>query len=323
MKQKLWLILLALAVIGAVPLTAQQSFISQGLGVSNGYWKTRYLFTNEVDHFMDPNDHGKVEFGKYFAEIQAAALGATQFAGGGAFRFAGLYLGVFADVNMGDGDFGFVDNNALSLMLGTSSIGAFKTFFIRDGGDTLGLDWGININNLRPEFMMAYDFDGFFWVGAALGIDLKEELSADFQYEIHLGDNGGFFHEHYLSAYFRHLSAINDALSAGWGLGAELHLSAIEGDVGAYQFYPGAVLGFEYKMGEVFSINGSALLTIPVTYSGITVEGFNILPKLGAAFTPYQNFRIELNCNAPGFAPAHSLTGLQPSMIEFLATLKK
>ncbi|MDR1389143.1 MAG: hypothetical protein LBJ31_04125 [Treponema sp.] len=344
MKQKICLPLLAVVLLtGAAPLFAQQSLISGGgstmssyLGTANQFWKLRLLFTDDTDAFMDPNDYRSLGLQDFFAEAQAAtAVGGSQIAGGFAKDFGVVYTSLFFE---GAGnDFVFGDDNALSIMIGTASVGAFKPFFRKTTADTLfGLVWGTNISSggklFKPEVLVSYrdqkadDYDGLLDAGAALGVDFipeDGEASLDVQYELKFGipANSGFFHDHFATLVYRRLYDVTGDFSAGWGAGfAAWFTKGKNSPDEKWGFNPLADLGFTYRMGEVFGINGQLVVSYKSDHNGTTsyIGGFNLIPVLGASFTPHESLKIEL-----GVQPPANLTGVQPWNVSLLASFKK
>jgi hypothetical protein len=323
MKRGICISLLIVLLMGAAPLFAQQSLISgygnqfSGYNPSLGkerYWTMPLIFDDDTDAFMDPNDFRAVEFGDFFTEVQAGQNNGLS--GGIAKEFGSIYTSLFFD---GSGnDFVFGNNNALSLMIGTDFAGAFKPFFVRTAAFTqFGLNWGMNIESggrsFKPEVMLSYsnedaaDYSGLINAGGALGIDFapaEGEASLDLQYELKFGlpQNSGFYHEHYAIVMYRRLYDLTGDLSAGWGLGAAGWFADEKiGVEERWGLLPAADFCFKYQMGDVFGIYGQFLATYTLNHTKTSpatdtsyIGGFNVVPMVGAAFTPYGNLKIEL-----------------------------
>jgi hypothetical protein len=339
MKRKIYFCLLFVLLTGV--LCAQQSLVSGGI-VSRlispeRYWKMRLLFTEDADAFMDPNDYRSVEFESFFAETQAALFaGIESLSGGAAKRFGQIYTSIFFD---GNGEnFMFTNRNFLSIMIGTASVGAFKPFFERNLDSTrFGFDWGINFASgfLKPEVMISYDnaktadYDGLLGAGAALGIEFapaEGEASFDIQYELKFGipENSGSYCDHYITVMYRRLYGITDGFSTGWGLGAAgWFVKQKSTDAVRYGVFPLADLGFKYQMSNVFGINGQLLVGYTIDHDAIagnTISyfgGFDVIPVLGASFTPHKCLKIEMG------AQYNNLYNIHPWSFMFLASFKK
>jgi hypothetical protein len=339
MKQKICACLLFVLLTGV--LFAQQSLISGGivsrLISSERYWKIRLLFTEDTDAFMDPNDYQSVEFESFFAETQAARFaGIESLSGGVAKQFGQIYTSFFFD---GTGkNFVFSGRNFFSIMVGTASAGAFKPFFEKDADSTrFGLDWGMNFASglLKPEVMISYtnvetaDYNGLLGTGVALEIAFAPadgEASFDIQYEFKFGlpKNDGSYHDHYATVMYRRLYGLTDDFSAGWGLAAVGWLSMQKNiDAARYGVFPLVDLGFKYQLSDIFGINGQLLIGYAMEHNEIEGSaisyfgGFDVIPALGASFTPHEYLKIEMG------AQYNNLYNVYPWSFTFLASFKK
>jgi hypothetical protein len=339
MKRKICVFLLFVLLTGA--LFAQQSLVSGGivsrLTSPERYWKIRLLFTDDTDAFMDPNDYHSVKFESFFAETQAALFAGTEsLSGGAAKQFGQIYTSFFFD---GTGkNFLFANRNFLSVMIGAAPAGAFKAFFEKRIESTrFGLDWGMNFASglLKPELMISYtdaktaDYNGILGAGAALGIAFvpaNGEAFFDIQYEIKFGlpKNNGSYYDHYATVVYRRIYGITGDFSAGWGLGAAGWFSRQKSaDALRYGVLPLLDFGFMYRMNGVFGINGQFLICYAANHDDIAGNtifyfgGFDVIPVLGASFTPHEYLKIEMG------AQYDNLNNINPWSFTFIASFKK
>jgi hypothetical protein len=330
-----------LIVLSAGFLFAQQSLISgvNRLRSPERYWKIKLLFTDDADAFMDPNDYRSLEFESFFAEAQASQFaGGQSLSGGAAGRLGQMYTSFFFDGT--GGNFVFGPENALSVMVGAGSAGAFKSFFEkRIAGARFGLGYGINFEAgatiLKPEVMVSYsnakgaDYNGIFGAGAALGIvfvPVEGEASLDIQYELKFGvpENGGSYRDHYATVVYRRLYDMADDFSAGWGLGAAgWFVKQKNADALKYGVLPLADLGFTYQMDGVFGINGQLVIAYTTDHDSMagnvvsSLGGFDVIPVLGMSFTPHEYLKIEMG------AQYNSLEIINPWSFMLLASFRK
>jgi hypothetical protein len=339
MKRKICACLLFVLTVGV--LFAQQSLAAGGivssLTNSERFWKMRLLFSDDTDAFMDPNDYQSVKFESFFAETQAALFaGIESLSGGAAKQFGQIYGSFFFD---GNGKNFLVSNmNFLSIMIGTASAGAFKPFFEKGAESTrFGLDWGKNFVSglLKPEVMISYttaetaDYDGLLGAGVALGIAFfpaDGEASFDIQYEFEFDfpKNDGSYHDHYITVMYRRLYGITGNFSTGWGLGAAGWFTRQKNiDAARYGVLPLADFGFMYQMNGVFGINGQLLISYAADHDDIAGNavsyfgGFDVIPVLGASFTPHKYLKIEMG------AQYNNLNNINPWSFTFIASFKK
>ena len=355
MKQKFCLAVL-ITLTGV--LYAQQSLMSQHFHPDTfHYWKQRYLFTSEADWFMDPNDYDKLKMESFFAEAQKADLGGNQASGGFSTYAGSIYLGTFFDLNMGQGgDFGFVQNNELQLMLGTDFTGAFKLFIRKEHivVDTtkFGLAWGMNFSKdsmiIKPEIMIGYlskkqvtdGYRGYFNVGASVDFDFGSKnnhvSTLQTNYELRIGtdtDKNAAYSNHKGAVIYQRLYNMSTGLLAGWGLGANAIYNLLNpgtGETTEFDFNAESFLGFDYTFsGGIFGLAGQLFFNYPIERinpSGADkkteIGGPQIRPVIGAVFKPHQYFGIEMRCTTPsgGNQGLGSVSSLQ---IDLMATLKK
>jgi hypothetical protein len=330
-----------LFVLQAGILFAQQSLAAGGIVSSlispERYWKIRLLFTDDTDAFMDPNDYRSVKFESFFAETQAALFAGTEsLSGGVAKQFGQIYTSLFFDGN--GKNFVFSNRNSFSFMIGTTSAGAFKPFYEKETYSTrFGLDWGMNFVSglLKPEVMISYtdaetaDYDGLLGAGVALEIafvPVDGEAFFDIQYEFKFGlpKNNGSYQDHYATVMYRRLYGMADDFSVGWGLGA-IGWFTMQKNVTAtrYGVLPLADIGFMYQMSGIFGINGQFLISYAADHNDIAGNevsyfgGFDVIPVLGASFTPHEYLKIEMG------AQYNNLHNVNPWSFTFIASFKK
>jgi hypothetical protein len=324
---------------------AQQSLISGGFfpdGPSvDTYWKTRLLFKDDADAFMDPNDYQLVRFDVFYAETQGAVFsqqytGTNYLAGGAAVRFDSLYTALFFD---GSGDnFLFGGHNSLYILVGTPSWGAFKPFYRTFSDESLfGISWGINFEAdgllVKPEVMAGYAGDrdssngwkGYVNAGASVDVEFAAdsgESSMDVQYEIKAGvptQNQGDFMEHYFEALYRRLYGVTDGVQLGWFAGAAAEYIKHERYTRTYYerwgLTPMGGVGFRAALGDLFSLNGQVFAAYNMNY-----EGINITPVAGGAFTftPFTGLKIELSTS-----PANGLDNFSLWNVSLMASFRK
>jgi hypothetical protein len=278
-----------------------------------------------------------VQFESFFAETQAALFaGAESFSGGMAKQFGQIYTSFFFDGN--GKNFLVSGENFLSFMIGTDSAGAFKPFFEKKIGTTrFGLNWGMNFASgfLRPEVMISYAdvkttrYNKILDAGAALEIAFvptNGEAFLDIQYEIKFDilKNNDPYHDHYATVVYRRIYGITGDLSAGWGLGAAGWFTRQESaDAVRYGVSPLVDLGFMYRISNVFGINGQFLISYTADHAytaGNTISyfgGFDVIPVLGASFTPHKYLKIEMG------AQYNNLNNINPWAFTFIAGFKK
>ena len=337
-------------------LFAQQSLISSGVDDAGGFWQLKYLFTADADWFMDLNDYGQVQMESFFTMAKASGFSQHQAAGGFSKDLGFFYLGTYFDINFGNNtDPGFVEENELQLMIGTSQIGAFKILLVKDDLSgagrykdfMFGLAWGMNFPmetmTIKPEVGIGFiSFDektggikGAFNTGISVDLDFytgkNYNSSIQSKYELSIGtgsDSNVSLSGHNLAFLYQRLYPVADKLTLGWGLGAKMDISfykAGSAKSNEIVFNADSVLGLNYSFNEIFSLAGQVFAWYPISYNEnsstdtTAAGGPKIRTVLGGVFRPHPNFAIEMRCS-----PGAGLNGtLTPVQFELMATLKK